>query len=191
MTPNRLPKISALIIILLILATGVVSAFYLVYQGINNLNLAEIVDLPGNPFTGSEGETSSPGDTIKASDPQTPITLEMDLAPLFVPFWESWEILHENYYDQPIDNRILARGAIDGINFALEEAGFKIEDIIVPDDAPPYTDLSLEAITPEAAEEAFVPFWQAWQAAGYAELGDDFTYEGLMKDALRGMVDAL
>ncbi|MBW8012420.1 MAG: S41 family peptidase [Chloroflexi bacterium] len=191
MKPNILPKISALIIILLILVTGVASASYLVYQGINNLNLPEIVDLPVNPSTGSEGESTSPGETIKASDPQTPINIDMDLAPLFVPFWESWEILHENYYDQPIDNQVLAQGAIDGINIALEEAGINIEEITVLEDSPPYTDLSQEANTPAEAEEAFAPFWQAWQAAEHAELGEDFTYEGLMEHALRSMVDSL
>lgn len=191
MKRKNLIKISAVVFILLILCTGVASASYLAYQGIKNLDFPQLADLPVNPFSGSEGESSTRGETIKASDPQTPISVDMDLEPLFVPFWESWEILHENFYAQPIDNQVLAQGAIDGITLALDKVNTNIEDITVPEDAPPFTDLSDEANTPRDAEDAFASFWQAWQAAEYADLGENLTYEGLMKNALRGMVESL
>ncbi len=34
---------------------------------------------------------------------------------LFVPFWEAWDIVQENYVDQPLDNVELMRGAIRGM----------------------------------------------------------------------------
>lgn len=34
---------------------------------------------------------------------------------LFVPFWQAWQLVHENYVDQPLDNEILMRGAIQGM----------------------------------------------------------------------------
>jgi len=43
-----------------------------------------------------------------------------DLEQLFQPFWESWEILHANYVDQPLDDIELMRGAIEGM---LESIG--------------------------------------------------------------------
>ena len=38
---------------------------------------------------------------------------------LFAPFWEAWEIVDENFVDQPIDQEALMRGAIQGMLDAL------------------------------------------------------------------------
>ncbi len=38
-----------------------------------------------------------------------------ELKGLFDPFWESWRLLHENFVDQPLDDVILMRGAIQGM----------------------------------------------------------------------------
>jgi len=38
---------------------------------------------------------------------------------LFAPFWESWEIVHEMFVDQPVDDTQLMRGAIQGMLAAL------------------------------------------------------------------------
>jgi carboxyl-terminal processing protease len=38
---------------------------------------------------------------------------------LFAPFWEVWDILHEDFVDQPLDNTALMRGAIRGMLDAL------------------------------------------------------------------------
>ncbi|MBN2555299.1 MAG: S41 family peptidase [Anaerolineales bacterium] len=43
-----------------------------------------------------------------------------DLEELFQPFWESWDILHANYVDQPLDDVQLMQGAIEGL---LESLG--------------------------------------------------------------------
>lgn len=51
-------------------------------------------------------------DTAQAGTPQ-------DLQTLFKPFWESWQILHDNYVDQPLDNTALMRGAISGMMQSL------------------------------------------------------------------------
>lgn len=34
---------------------------------------------------------------------------------LFAPFWETWDIIHEEYLEQPVDDLALMRGAIDGM----------------------------------------------------------------------------
>ncbi len=33
----------------------------------------------------------------------------------FAPFWEVWNLVHTRYYDQPVDNDLLAEGAINGM----------------------------------------------------------------------------
>ncbi len=38
---------------------------------------------------------------------------------LFAPFWEAWDIVHEEYVDQPLDDEVLMQGAIDGMMEAL------------------------------------------------------------------------
>jgi carboxyl-terminal processing protease len=38
-----------------------------------------------------------------------------ELKTLFAPFWESWQLLHENFVDQPLDDVALMRGAIRGM----------------------------------------------------------------------------
>ena len=40
---------------------------------------------------------------------------------LFAPFWETWDIVHENYVDQPVDDTALMRGAIEGMLNALDD----------------------------------------------------------------------
>ncbi|HSV86111.1 MAG TPA: S41 family peptidase [Levilinea sp.] len=43
----------------------------------------------------------------------------VDRDELFVPFWEVWDILHESYVDQPLDDQALMRGAIQGMLSSL------------------------------------------------------------------------
>ncbi len=38
---------------------------------------------------------------------------------LFAPFWEAWDLVHEEYVDQPVDDLALMRGAIEGMLNAL------------------------------------------------------------------------
>ncbi|MDY6867196.1 MAG: S41 family peptidase [Chloroflexota bacterium] len=40
---------------------------------------------------------------------------------LFAPFWETWDIVHEEFVDQPVDDLTLMRGAIEGMLDALDD----------------------------------------------------------------------
>jgi carboxyl-terminal processing protease len=42
-----------------------------------------------------------------------------ELDTLFQPFWEAWNIVHEDYVDQPVDDTALMQGAIRGMMEAL------------------------------------------------------------------------
>ena len=42
-----------------------------------------------------------------------------ELETLFTPFWEAWNIVHEMYVDQPVDDLTLMRGAIRGMMDAV------------------------------------------------------------------------
>jgi carboxyl-terminal processing protease len=64
----------------------------------------------GLPFT----ETLTTPESI----PPTPLSPE-EIDALFVPFWEAWDIVHEEFVDQPVDDKELMRGAIRGMVNAL------------------------------------------------------------------------
>ena len=42
-----------------------------------------------------------------------------DLQSLFIPFWEAWNIVHQEYVDQPVNDTALMEGAISGMMQAL------------------------------------------------------------------------
>jgi carboxyl-terminal processing protease len=56
----------------------------------------------------------TPEDSVENS------TSPVDQETLFQPFWQAWEIVHDQYVDQPVDDLLLMRGAIQGM---LESLG--------------------------------------------------------------------
>jgi carboxyl-terminal processing protease len=63
------------------------------------------------------GLPSLPG-LSNAPDTSTP----SDVQTLFAPFWESWKLAHEKYVDQPLDDKKLMQGAIQGMLASLGDA---------------------------------------------------------------------
>jgi len=62
--------------------------------------------------------TVQPGEPTQEEQAPTQVFQAMtdeELEELFQPFWESWDLLHENYVDQPLDDLALMRGAISGM----------------------------------------------------------------------------
>ncbi|MBP6804824.1 MAG: S41 family peptidase [Chloroflexi bacterium] len=39
----------------------------------------------------------------------------------FAPFWEVWDLVHNRYYQQPVDDVVLTKGAIDGMLATLDD----------------------------------------------------------------------
>ncbi|MCK4489541.1 MAG: hypothetical protein KAU23_04735, partial [Anaerolineales bacterium] len=54
---------------------------------------------------------SQGADETPEVDPSVNISSEE----LFNPFWETWEIVHDQFVDQPVDDTALMRGAISGM----------------------------------------------------------------------------
>lgn len=48
-------------------------------------------------------------------------TTPSELQTLFVPFWETWNLVHQSFVDQPVDDTLLMQGAIRGMLEALGE----------------------------------------------------------------------
>lgn len=51
--------------------------------------------------------------------PAQTATTPSELQTLFVPFWEAWDIVHEQYVNQPVDDTLLMQGAIRGMMEAV------------------------------------------------------------------------
>jgi carboxyl-terminal processing protease len=95
---------------------------------------------------------------------------------LFEPFWEAWDLLHENYVD-PLDDGELTEGALQGMLKAVEQ---------------PLYNFPIPAINPDAAstDELFIPFWSTWTNL-HDTFGDSLDDNALMEGALSGMVDSI
>ncbi len=91
----------------LILITGACSAGFIAGRFITPATGAPTALLP-NLDTNAQNPTDP-----SAATPQ-------DLETLFKPFWQSWDLVHEKYVDQPVDNEQLMQGAIRGM---LESLG--------------------------------------------------------------------
>ncbi|MGD2253183.1 MAG: S41 family peptidase [Anaerolineales bacterium] len=71
------------------------------------------------------GAAPPPGVVVPSADPSAESTLAPPSPPptptgdLFDPFWEAWDIVHEQYVDQPVDDLLLMQGAIRGMLDAL------------------------------------------------------------------------
>ncbi len=69
--------------------------------------------IPGLPAVSASTTNGAP--TVTGSQGGTPT----DLQALFVPFWQAWDLLHQEYVDQPVDNTKLMQGAISGMMQSL------------------------------------------------------------------------
>ena len=56
---------------------------------------------------------------IPTVSPEQQATTPGELGTLFQPFWEAWNIVHEEFVNQPVDDLVLMQGAIRGMMDAL------------------------------------------------------------------------
>jgi carboxyl-terminal processing protease len=62
---------------------------------------------------------SLPSLTPRETDSPSESSPPLDRDELFAPFWQSWDLVHEQFVDQPVDDEALMRGAISGMLNAL------------------------------------------------------------------------
>jgi carboxyl-terminal processing protease len=66
-------------------------------------------------FNGNNNSSSTPAEVPQSGDTTAPVNTDE----LFTAFWQAWDIVHEQYVDQPVDDEALMRGAIKGMLEAL------------------------------------------------------------------------
>ncbi len=68
-------------------------------------------------------------DVLGTNPPQASSTPE-DLEQLFEPFWQSWDLVHDLYIDQPVNDELMMQGAIRGM---MESLGDQHSSYMDPD----------------------------------------------------------
>jgi carboxyl-terminal processing protease len=93
------------VLVVLILLAGICSAGFFIgqaYAGPDQQPLAEV--MPLLQLTPNRVEsTPEAGSTTTSTET------------LFEPFWQAWDIVHDQYIDQPVDDEVMMRGAINGM----------------------------------------------------------------------------
>ncbi|MFA9489686.1 MAG: S41 family peptidase [Anaerolineales bacterium] len=116
---NKTVNIIIAVLISSILAIGIFSA---------GLVLGTILSQAGTTLLTN---TNSPIVSWFAEPTAIPSTPLEDDDVLFKPFWQVWSLVHEEYVDQPLDDKALMRGAING---ALEAIGDPQTSYMSPDE---------------------------------------------------------
>ncbi|HEY3312814.1 MAG TPA: S41 family peptidase [Anaerolineales bacterium] len=101
-------QISVILILLLLLLTGTFAGGFIAGHLTNFAALDKLPFFGAIPF---QIPLSTPAAATDATAP--------DLKTLFAPFWETWDLVHKQYVDQPVDDLKLMRGAISGMLGAL------------------------------------------------------------------------
>ncbi len=71
------------------------------------------------PGAGVSPVFAAPFSASPTTSPEAQASTPQDLQTLFKPFWEAWQIIHQQYVDQPVDNTKLMEGAIRGMMESL------------------------------------------------------------------------
>jgi carboxyl-terminal processing protease len=67
-------------------------------------------------------ENSLQANITATSTPNSESSTSASITKLFAPFWETWQIVHDEYVDQPVDDTKLMQGAIRGMLNSLGDA---------------------------------------------------------------------
>jgi carboxyl-terminal processing protease len=95
-------------ILVLVLLAGTCSAGFVAGRMLTPSTSAQPVSI----LPGADGSQTNP-------TPSTANGTPGDLKQLFAPFWQAWQLVHDQYVDQPVDDVSLMRGAIKGMLEAL------------------------------------------------------------------------
>ena len=66
--------------------------------------------------------TTDPYPSSTDGDPAADLASELTTEELFSPFWEAWDIVHDQFIDQPVNDQDMMRGAITGMLESLRDA---------------------------------------------------------------------
>lgn len=104
---KKIIQYALIVVLAILLLTGAFSGGFIAGH------FTKMTTLDNFPFFGVP--FLSPLTTPEGATAATPA----NLSTLFAPFWETWDLVHKQYVDQPVDDIKLMRGAISGMLAAL------------------------------------------------------------------------
>ncbi|MFN2303294.1 MAG: S41 family peptidase, partial [Anaerolineales bacterium] len=114
-----------LIVLVLVFVAGAGVGYFVPRLLESRLPVSGPVNCPPCPETTTDGPVTESTQVVTVPpeimyiDPQEATPGEYE--DLFSPFWETWDIVHDEYVDQPVDDLALMRGAIEGMLAALND----------------------------------------------------------------------
>jgi carboxyl-terminal processing protease len=152
---------------------------------------SQVVDLVGSVSPTTAAETSETPEITSGEETAAPVESDVDLEELFAPVWESRDYLRDYFVDQPVEDEVLAQGALAGLTALLESEGIQLDDLVVSADAPSAASLADLADTPADSRQAFADFWEAWRTVQFSDADHEFTTLDAMHASLHAMLEAL
>lgn len=98
------------VVIVIVLAAGACAAGFIAGVGFQGASNGPLANLPFFNPSGAQQEGESEVQHASSSN---------DVDALFKPFWQAWDLVNDSFVDQPVDQKVLMRGAIKGMMEAL------------------------------------------------------------------------
>ena len=179
------PRLAIISFILILLLTSLACAT-LLDPGVDVVSehtavpvLEEATPVPQTETSEADNpDPTTPPEIEPTTTSQAEFTPPGDLDTLFAPLWEVWEIVDEEFVDQPLDHNAMLQGAVDGLVAASD-----LSDVQPGLDAA--RSFAIAADTPGDLVETSLPFWQTWIRATAPQ------DETLMRAAIHGMMASL
>ncbi len=109
---------------------GILGGLFIIFSSFSAGALVGNLILPQIGPAWFNQPAESPHSVYPGRDSDTDSTIPGSTDELFSPFWESWDIVHNQYIDQPVDDLALMRGAISGM---LDSLGDQHTSYMDPD----------------------------------------------------------
>ena len=114
---HRLIRIIAVVIILISCFVSGFSAGYIIKMLPETVNKISI-----------SSESHLLPKLMSVAEQRTGIKNQQKTDELFKPFWETWDLIHQYYVDQPVDDNSLMEGAIRGMLESLGDPHTRYSD---------------------------------------------------------------
>lgn len=119
---SGLTRIALILALSIILLSAACSLGFVAGQAYNGFSLKQLANLIGQGNIPSTEHAQSGG--------------KAELNDLFTPFWQAWNLVHDQYINQPVDDVALLRGAISGM---MDSLGDPHSSYIDPDQLAAFT----------------------------------------------------
>ena len=114
----------------------------------------------------------------------------VDYGYLFEPFWQSIELIQEEFVDQPVDIQKMADAATDSLTLLAIENNQELP-VLNTEQITASESIAKIARTPKDLQSTFTEFWETWQQIINTDIVNTYSYNDLMEYSLSNAVSSL